>query len=258
VAPDAGAGPALNAGDNAASNAVLGTNEDELNTLDEEARQRFELGRTFYEAGRFKQAAEEFAEAYRLSGRPQLLYNLYVANRDAADWQAAIEALRGYLAMVPDAPDRINLRARLASMEAQAARMREQEVRDERERTVALSPTPPVERQRSIVPWLLMGSGGALVVSSLVTGSIAKSKDGDVDEACMDGGKVCEEWTRDDATKAYALAVTTDVLWATGAAAAVTGLVLWLTGALDKEQQVPALSIGASSRAVSTSLRFRY
>src|ERR1700712_5200677 len=99
----------------AAEPAAAPTDKEQMKSLDEEARERFELGRTFYDAGRFQQAAEEFGEAYKLSGRPQLLYNLYVANRDAANWQLAIEALRGYLDKVPDAPDRINLRARLES-----------------------------------------------------------------------------------------------------------------------------------------------
>lgn len=243
----------------AASPASAGAlHEDDEQALDDEARQRFELGRTFYEAGRFGQAAEEFAEAYRLSGRPQLLYNVYVAQRDAANWSAAIEALRSYLAMVPDAPDRITLRARLGSMEEQAARLKEQEVQAQAARQAAAQPTTRSEVERSPVPWVLIGTGSALAVSSIVTGIMARQKDDDVDKTCADGGAICANTERDAADKARRLAITTDVLWIAGAAAIVTGIVLRATGALDRERQVPVVSFDASRRGVSTALTLRY
>src|SRR6187401_2652142 len=64
---------------------------------DEEARMRFELGRRYYDTGRFADAAAEFAEAHRLSGRMELLYNLFLAYRDAGDDVHAAETLRLYL-----------------------------------------------------------------------------------------------------------------------------------------------------------------
>jgi tetratricopeptide (TPR) repeat protein len=238
------------------------TDEEQMRTLDDEARQRFELGRTFYEAGRFAQAAEEFAEAYRLSQRPQLLYNLYVAHRDAANWQGAIEALRGYLEKVPDVPDRITLRARLKSMEEQAARQQQEREQAEaaraREREREQAAATKTETQHSIVPWILAGTGGALLAGSLVTGLMAKSKDDDLDRTCAAQGKLCPSWKRSDADGAYTLAVTTDILWAAGAATAVTGLILWWTGVLDRERQVPIASVDVSSHGVRSTLTVRY
>src|SRR5206468_2722341 len=55
---------------------------------------------------------------YGLSGRGQLLYNVYLAYRDAQDSPNAARALRGYLAAVPDAEDREHLQARLTALEA--------------------------------------------------------------------------------------------------------------------------------------------
>jgi tetratricopeptide (TPR) repeat protein len=235
--------------------------DETLKTLDEAARLRFIQGRTRYEEGRFEQAAEEFALAYKLSGRPQLLYNLYVAHRDAAQWPQAIEALRSYLEKVPEAPDRINLEARLKSMQDQAARLEEERAQAERERRererLAAAPVvvPP---KRSKVPWVLIGSGGSLLAASVVTGVLAKRKDDDLDAACADDGAVCPKWLEDDANAAYSLAVTTDVLWSIGAASALTGIVLWLTGALDRDAQPAVANLGVSPRGVSTSLTLRY
>src|SRR4051794_6738550 len=52
---------------------------------DDEARVHFRLGTAYYDSGRFAQAAEEFKQAHELSQRPQLLYNLFLAYRDAGD-----------------------------------------------------------------------------------------------------------------------------------------------------------------------------
>ena len=237
--------------------AAAPSDETQMRSLDEKARERFELGRTFYEAGRFQQAAEEFGEAYKLSMRPQLLYNVYVANRDAANWDLAIEALRGYLAKVPDPPDAINLRARLRSLEAQAALQREQQARAEEERKRNARPTTRIEKQRSIVPWVLLGTGGALLAGSIATGVLAKSKASELDKTCAEGGIICPTWRKDDVHGTRTLAITTDVLWSVGAATAITGLVLWWTGKLDTEREVP-IALGVSPRGVSTSYTVRY
>ncbi len=232
-----------------------------MSAIDSEAREHFKLGRSFYEAGRFQQAAEEFEVAYRLSARPQLLYNVYVARRDAGGLPSAVEALRNYLAQVPDAPDRVNLEARLSSLEAQVKRQEEQEAaraaseRKAAEAEAKVKTRTRTERVRSVVPLVLMGTGGALLLGSAVTGGLALSNAGKLDKECA--GSLCppSEQSGVDATKT--LAITTDVLWAVGGAAAVTGLILFLTGALDKEREVP-VAFGISPHGISTQLTRRF
>jgi tetratricopeptide (TPR) repeat protein len=232
--------------------------QSELLAMDVEARQHFQLGRTFYDSGRFQQAVEEFSAAYKLSGRPQLLYNLYVANRDAGELPAAVDALRAYLDKVPDAPDRVNLKARLESLEAQAKRQAEQEAlakqAGEAERRAA-EPATRTELKRSPVPWVLAGAGGALLIGSIATGVVAKGKADDLDKAC--GGTVCPSSQEDNVQTTRRLAITTDVLLGVGGALAVTGVVLWLTGALDEERQVP-VSVAISGSGVSTTFTSRF
>jgi hypothetical protein len=232
-----------------------------MSAIDAEAREHFKLGRSFYEAGRFQQASEEFEIAYRLSARPQLLYNVYVARRDAGGLPSAVEALRGYLAQVPDAPDRVNLEARLASLEAQVKRQEEQEaLRAQSERKAAeaeakIKTRTRTERVRSVVPLVLMGTGGALLLGSAATGGLALSGASDLDKNC--DGNLCpsSEKSGVDATKT--LAITTDVLWGVGGALAVTGLILFLTGALDKEREVP-VAFGVGPYGISTQLTRRF
>src|ERR1700755_2827158 len=56
---------------------------------EEQARAHFRLARAYYDNGDFAQAGIEFEEAYRISQRAALLYNIYLAHRDANDTRKA-------------------------------------------------------------------------------------------------------------------------------------------------------------------------
>ena len=91
------------------------TSDHELD--DARAREHFTIATRYYDEGRFIEAAQQFEEAYELSGRPELQYNAYIAYREAHQSRRAAAMLRGYLAAVPNAPDRVNLQARLEELE---------------------------------------------------------------------------------------------------------------------------------------------
>jgi tetratricopeptide (TPR) repeat protein len=88
---------------------------------EEQARAHFRLGRAHYDNGAFEEAATEFEAAYRISQRPALLYNIYLANRDANDTRRAATALRSYLELEKNIENRVQLAARLAAMERNLA-----------------------------------------------------------------------------------------------------------------------------------------
>jgi hypothetical protein len=69
---------------------------EERDLSDQQARVHFRAGRGLYDAGRFEQAAQEFEQAYQLSQRPELLFNAYVAFRDANDLGGAVRSLGAY------------------------------------------------------------------------------------------------------------------------------------------------------------------
>ncbi len=162
---------------------------------DLQARGHFRLGRELYGQGRFAEAAKEFEVAYGLSGRGQLLYNVYLAYRDAQDTANAARALRGYLAAVPDASDREHLSARLAvldatlqqsqaeaaSREAAAATAKQEAVQAERQRAASEQRAVEAEKRaqqrpsRPWWPWLVVGGGLAATGTGLVLGSVATS-----------------------------------------------------------------------------------
>jgi tetratricopeptide (TPR) repeat protein len=64
---------------------------------DERARVHFQAGSQYYEVGDYELAAREFEQAYELSGRVELLYNLYSAHDRAGSYEPAADALERYL-----------------------------------------------------------------------------------------------------------------------------------------------------------------
>lgn len=87
---------------------------------------------------------------------------------------------------------------------------------------------PGFSIKQDTVGWILMGTGGALVLGGLVTSFMALGADGDLQD-CRDDPTCAftdQEITRADDVKS--LALTTDVLIGVGAAVAATGAVLYL------------------------------
>jgi len=105
-----------------------------------QARVQYRLGRSAYEGGRFEEAAERFERAYALSQRPELLYNISVARRDAGQLGLAIDALRRYIELVPTAPNRAQLTARLRTLEQTQRQQTAPQL------TTSATPAPPPPR----------------------------------------------------------------------------------------------------------------
>jgi tetratricopeptide (TPR) repeat protein len=70
------------------------------------AKAHFNTGQIYYERGRFPDAAREFEEAYRLSKKPELLYNMGKSYDGSSDAARALFAYRRFLDNVKQSPDR--------------------------------------------------------------------------------------------------------------------------------------------------------
>jgi tetratricopeptide (TPR) repeat protein len=71
------------------------------------AKAHYNTGEVNYEHGRFADAAREFEEAYRLSGKAPLLYNVGKSYDGGNDFAHALDAYQRFLAAAPpDNPDR--------------------------------------------------------------------------------------------------------------------------------------------------------
>lgn len=214
---------------------------------DERARAHFQAGTSLYDSGRFPEAAEEWEQAYALSGRAALLYNIYVAHRDASHLPQAIDALTRYLATDdPATKERLNLEARLRAM--QAAQAAAEQDRKAGEASVAAPAPAPAEAQAEpaapppsaasdeadasgvpIVPLALVITSGALLAASVVTGLLTSGKVSDLEDRCPNDRCPAGFDLAGERSAARTLALVTDVLWIGGVVAGGVGAVLWLT-----------------------------
>lgn len=87
------------------------------------AKAHFRTGEIYYERGRYHDAAREFEEAYRLSQRADLLYNMGKSYDGAGDHARALGAYRRFVAAVPSSPDREKVKQRLAALERLVGRV---------------------------------------------------------------------------------------------------------------------------------------
>ncbi|MFO0710702.1 MAG: hypothetical protein U0353_12730 [Sandaracinus sp.] len=89
---------------------------------DEEARAVFVAGRDAYARGEYDQALLAFRQAYELSGRGELQFNIgQTADRLRHDREAR-DAFEAYLAAVPDAANRVEVESRLRVLREEIAR----------------------------------------------------------------------------------------------------------------------------------------
>ncbi|MCA9533165.1 MAG: hypothetical protein KC593_05785 [Myxococcales bacterium] len=210
---------------------------------DEAARVHFRLGVALYREGRAHEAAGEFALAHQLSGRPELLYNRYLAHRDAGELEPAADALAAYLASAVVIDDREALERRLASMreriQAHEAELAERErVRQERDRIEAERSALEAEReaeQRSLADaearrapaWsLVTGAGGLAVLGAAgVTSILTVRRQSTLDAVCPDHTCPRDQDVSAERDAVRRTAISTDVLLASGGAALLTGLI---------------------------------
>jgi tetratricopeptide (TPR) repeat protein len=97
-------------------------------------------------------------------------------------------------------------------------------------------PPPPRDTAASTYgpwPYVLGGTGAALLGTSLVTGLMAKSKANELDREC--DGDVCDESLQGTRDSAESLALATDVLWISGLVIAGAGVTLFILDANDDE-----------------------
>jgi hypothetical protein len=82
------------------------------------------------------------------------------------------------------------------------------------------------------LPWVLGGSGVALLGASLITGLSANSKENRLEDECSgagaDGKRECDPSLEGVRDSAKTLALVTDVLWITGVVAAGVGVTLFV------------------------------
>lgn len=181
---------------------------------EEEARTRFNLGQQLYEQGRFEEALEQFRAAHELSGRPGLLYNIYLCHRDAGNTREAASSLRAYLEAEPSVANRAMLERRLITLDEQIAREDE------------IGRRPVVAERDFTGPIVMMVSGAVVFAAGGALGLANRSLYDDISGRCYDG-EVCLSEEAGDIDALDRRNLTADLLVAIGGGVILGGLI-WL------------------------------
>jgi tetratricopeptide (TPR) repeat protein len=154
---------------------------------DEDGRQHFKSGTLYFKQGQYERAIVEYQEAYELSGRPRLLFNLSLAHEKLGQLPEAIETLSRYLGTDGGIADRLDLEKRLETMKERRERQEQKAARvvpspaaaaksvEMDDRSDAASPQPVYKKW-----WLWTGVGAVAV--GVVVGAIVASSGGSSDQ----------------------------------------------------------------------------
>lgn len=222
---------------------------------DDAARSLFRLGEVAYFEGRFEESLRHFQQAYDLSHRAQLLYNIGQAADRAGDRRRALTAFESFLAEVPVNPNRAFVVSRIDVLRREVAA---EDAAAERARATVASPEvapPPPEpsepdgasvapersessqgsRGRSVVGWTTASVG----LVSLALGATFLPL-GLIDHAAVEGASDGETWAelRDSYDRSSPRIVAGTVLLGVGAAAAAVGFTLALRSSSSDEAPV--------------------
>lgn len=209
---------------------------------DERARAHFVAGESHFASQRWDDAEREFALAYELSHRPEMLINLSRAHERNGKLVAAIADLELLLSAHPETSYRGEALQRLDTMRAKlAAAPPPSEPRSAPKSeaapkvaplvSLAVEPAPAPKAERAIwppsLPTLLVSSAALAVgAAALGTGLRAHGIYNDLEQRCDDGA--CDAPFTADRDRGQALSRASTALTFVSVALAGTAAVLWV------------------------------
>lgn len=212
---------------------------------DERARLHFESGRSYFAEGAYERALQEFEQAYALSPRTAMLFNVGTTLERLGLWERAADAFAQYLRETPDEPNRDTLERRVENLRARAAR------RDAPpDPTPDPTPGPTPARSSGGGDGLVLGGivslgvGGAALIAYAIFGGLTLAEQGRIEEGCGRTRTCTPAQVADMDT--FALAA--DIMWPIGLAAAAAGGVLLALG-LTSGGESGSASVGVAPSA---------
>lgn len=228
-----------------------------------QARAIFEAGRVAFEAANYEDALRHFREAYQLSGRWQLLYNIGIAADRLRRDREALEAFEEYLRRAPaDAPQRPDAEARVRVLRRTLGTQQAQ-------RTEAPPPerTPPQAPPPENVPRTSSGDGAALATAGLgmmigggvvLAGGIALLAVGQVEASTVENAPMGTPYpdVAASADNAYWMRTTGWVVASVGLAVLGTGIALFALAPQDASSASEGVELRVRPNGLSLAGRF--
>lgn len=236
-----------------------------------EAKALYEKGNTHYNLGEYDEAIEAFKKAYELSQAPGLLFNIAQSFRLKKDYEQASHFYETYLRLKPDAPNRADVEARIAEMKALLEEQKKMGTKapigtvtpdggtsttptpTPTTTTTTTAPTttaptttpagpkdvvePGAGKKLKLAGITTAGVGGALIITGVVFGMMAKGKESDLED--LNSGGTWDQDAYDAGKRNNTLAITT---LAVGGAAVIAGGVMFYLG-YSKEKSASSVAL---------------
>lgn len=201
------------------------------------ARRHFDMGLIFYTTDNLPAAREEFEEAYRLSHRPDLLFNLARVSERMGRREDAVLYLERYLLVLPEARDADEVRRKIASLRARGVNPPPPGVGV----PVALPPRP--SRLPPLPALCLLGGGAAALITGIGLGAGALAAARTVGSSRYDGQYFNADLQAIErrGQAMNAAAITLDVLGGLALAGGVAFTAVWAHGR--RQGQAPPLRV---------------
>lgn len=138
----------------------------------ERAKQLFSEGKLAYEQGNYEKAYASFKESYLLSHEPALLYNISSALQGLRRPHEAAEALRSFLRLRPDDPEKGAIEERIRTLEE------EQKLLDQERGTPTVTPPPgkPIATPPSMGTKIVVDDAGTVAARNQAAEERRKKK----------------------------------------------------------------------------------
>jgi tetratricopeptide (TPR) repeat protein len=207
---------------------------------DDEAHALFAAGEVAYREGRYENALHYFRQAYDLSHRPVLLYNIGAAADRLRRDDETIAAFEQYLAEIPDASNRGEVEARLSVLRRardEAARVEPPPIETEAHETVP----PPVRSEGpGPWPWVTLGAGAAVAIVGAILLGLAVADVSTVENAPLHSTWAAVEGAYD---RAEPMSIAGATLLGLGGAVMIGGLVWGIAGGGGASEQRMTLRV---------------
>lgn len=233
---------------------------------DDRARELYENGAMLYDEGRYEDAISAWQEAYKISERPLLLFNIANAQERIGLWSAALESLNRYRAFAPSG-ERETLDRRMRNIERRVEEQQAEEARASLP-TTELTPTPRDDGVANAPdgpdpgPLVLMAGGlaGVGVGAGLYGAALAARTE--AADLCRPNGDLvhCPVGAAELIQQDQDLSLAGDITIIAGGAVAATGLVIALVqnlgGRAPKAAVLVLPTVGPGGVALSVVGRF--
>ena len=213
---------------------------------DSRARELYLEGDRHYAAGRYEDAVQAFEEAYQLSERPLLLFNLANAYERLGRYEEALSALSEYAPHAAE-EEQEQIRSRIENLTRRVEEQASVEEVPDGEPDGSVEPPPDEGGDDTLILTgaVLAGVGGALVLGGAIFGGLALAARDEANAGCVNtgGATVCDDSVSGALSRDRTFAALADVGLFGGLAVAGAGAVLIVLGLMSDDEEEPAETV---------------